>query len=90
MKVSIKQACSHYGNARTFPTYMLGEQLSGWTITGEIHEDYYAWVNYFEATHPTFGWIKGDYEDIIHAESKKAYEHFVKNHPPELWDYSDI
>jgi hypothetical protein len=90
MKVSIKQTDFSHGSARTLRTCMLGEQLSGWTITGVIHEDYYTWVNYFEATHPTFGWIKGDYEDVIHAKSKKAYDHFIKNHPPELWDYADI
>lgn len=63
---------------------------SGWEITGKICEDYYHWVNDFEAKHEKYGWIKGNFEDIVTASSKKAYEHFIKNHPYREWDYWDI
>jgi hypothetical protein len=46
-------------SASTIPPSELGKNSSGWTITGKIHEDYYEWVNYFEATHPDYGWVKG-------------------------------
>lgn len=63
---------------------------TGWTIEGEIHEDYYTWVNEFKATHPDFGLVWGDFEKSVMAYSQEGYEHFLKNHPPESWDYYDI
>jgi hypothetical protein len=63
---------------------------SGWTITGEIHEDYYEWVNDFEATHPTFGKVWGNFESVVHADSEEGFAHFWKNHEPTAWDYMDI
>ena len=91
MPVVIKQVVPNFTSAaRTLRPEHLGEQPSGWTITGEIHEDYYEWVNYFDATHPTLGWVRGDYESEIEASSMKAYTHFINNHPPEEWDYHDI
>lgn len=68
----------------------LGTNPSGWTISGEVVKDYFEWVNYFEATHPYFGKVWGDYEDVIYADSKEAFEHFYANHPPNVWDYYDI
>lgn len=77
--------------ARTLPVECIGyNKESGWTITGKICQDYYSWVNYFEATHPTYGWIRGDFEKEIIAKSKKAYDHFIKFHHTEEWDYWDI
>lgn len=78
------------GDARTLGPSDLKTNSSGWEIEGEVHEDYYKWVNHFVAYHPEYGIVKGDYEDCIEAESKEAYEHFVKNHPPQIWDYGDI
>lgn len=63
---------------------------SGWTIKGEVIEDYFTWVNYFEATHPKFGWVKGNFESEVTAKSKAAFDHFWKNHEPYAWDYGDI
>lgn len=63
---------------------------SGWTIHGEIHDDYCQWVNDFEASHPTLGWVKGNFETIVEAKSRKGYDHFIAHHPPETWDYADI
>lgn len=63
---------------------------SGWTIEGEVHEDWYEWVNFFTATHPVYGKIEGDFEDTVTAETHEAFEHFYKHHPPTEWDYWDI
>lgn len=76
--------------ALTLNTSVLGENESGWKIEGHIHEDYYEWVNDFQATHPYFGKVWGDFEDEVHADSEEAFEHFYRHHPPELWDYWDI
>ena len=63
---------------------------SGWTITGELHEDYYVWVNDFTATHPELGRVEGNFEGEVMATSEEAFAHFWKNHEPTAWDYMDI
>lgn len=68
----------------------LGENDSGWTIAGEILEDYFEWVREFEATHPDFGRVWGDFQIEVYADSQEAFEHFYENHPPDEWDYWDI
>ena len=68
----------------------LGENASGWVISGEIHEDYYEWVNEFEAIHPDLGRVWGNFENVVYADSQEAFEHFYKNHTPSEWDYWDI
>lgn len=62
----------------------------GWTISGYVTEDYYYWVNDFEAIHPVFGRVWGDFESTVFADSEAAYDLFVCNHSPEEWDYWDI
>lgn len=62
----------------------------GWTISGTICEDYYTWVNDFEATHADLGFVKGNFESQVEASSQEAYEHFIERHPPYEWDYYDI
>lgn len=62
----------------------------GWTISGCVHEDWYYWVNDFEAHHPVFGRVWGDFESEVFADSELAYVLFVENHSPEVWDYADI
>ena len=79
-----------YYTAYTLDPTELGLQPSGWTITGEVHEDYYEWVNAFEATHPVFGRVWGDYEDVVNADSEEGFNNFYRNHPPTEWDYADI
>jgi len=76
--------------ALTLDTSVLGVNDSGWTVTGEIHEDYFEWVNEFEAHHPDFGRVWGDFENEVYADSKEAFEHFYENHSPCEWDYWDI
>lgn len=78
------------GGARTLSPGQLGLNESGWTIDGEIHKDYYQWVNEFSATHPEYGRVWGDYESVVYADSEVAFNHFVKHHPPDEWSYLDI
>jgi hypothetical protein len=62
----------------------------GWTISGVVVEDYYYWVNVFEASHPVLGRVWGDFETIVCADSEEGYNAFVSAHGPEHWDYYDI
>jgi hypothetical protein len=62
----------------------------GWTVWGRVHEDYYEWVNEFEAHHPSFGRVWGDFESEVFADSEAAYDAFFKHHAPTQWDYHDI
>lgn len=77
-------------SAFTLMPDQIGTHESGWTITGKIHEDYYAWVNDFEAIHPVFGKVWGDFENEVFADSEAGFNHFYENHPPTEWDYGDI
>jgi hypothetical protein len=62
----------------------------GWTIKGLIHEDYYYWVNEFEAIHPVFGKVWGDFEHTVFADSEEGFQDFFNKHKPHEWDYQDI
>ncbi len=64
--------------------------VDGWTISGAIHEDYYYWVNDFEAHHPRFGRVWGNFEDVVYADSEEAFDAFRASHEPQSWDYYDI
>lgn len=76
--------------AKTLEAGYIGEH-DGWIITGEIHEDYYEWVNSFEAYKiGTNEFVRGDFENIVEASSKEAYDEFVEKFPPVDWDYWDI
>lgn len=66
------------------------EHTSGWTIQGEVHKDYFEWVNFFDARHPVYGHVYGNFEKEVRADSEEAFQHFYKNHPPEAWNYGDI
>ena len=70
--------------------YSRTHESSGWTISGMLKEDWYAWVNEFEATHPQYGKVWGDFEDSVEASSEAAFAHFYEHHEPEAWDYGDI
>lgn len=83
--------------ALTLPSKAVGHEPhvwkihpSGWAIRGEIKEDWSTWVNEFEAVHPQFGQVWGDFENKVYAYSEEGFNHFFDNHPPEVWDYSDI
>jgi hypothetical protein len=77
-------------DAHTLDPEDLGPNESGWTISGDICEDYYTWVNDFEATHEKLGEVWGDFEDVVYATTKAALDHFLGHHPPSQWDYWDI
>jgi hypothetical protein len=62
----------------------------GWTISGKIKEDWYYWVNDFEANHPVFGRVWGNFESTVFADSEEAYDAFCAAHSPFEWDYGDI
>lgn len=62
----------------------------GWTIIGEIHEDYYEWVNEFIAIHPKYGKVWGDFEDKVFADNIDGLNNFYTTHTPDDWDYGDI
>jgi hypothetical protein len=62
----------------------------GWTIKGVIWEDYYTWVNAFEAVHPIFGKVWGDFEKEVFADTEEGFNDFYSKHTPEAWDYGDI
>ena len=77
--------------ARTLQPEDLGfHAKSGWTIEGDIHEDWYEWVNEFKATHIVYGTIEGDFESEVTCENQEALDHFLANHPFNEWDYYDI
>lgn len=63
---------------------------SGWTISGKVQEDYYEWVNDFEASHPVYGRVWGNFEKTVYADSEEGFDHFWSNHTPFAWDYMDI
>jgi len=77
-------------DASTVYVHDLGENTSGWTIEGEVQEDYYEWVNDFQAVHPELGLVWGNYEEVVYATSQEAFDHFVEHHPSNDWDYWDI
>lgn len=76
--------------ARTLSAHCVGENKSGWLIRADVHEDYYKWVNYFEAFHMDYGVVYGDFEEGVYASTEEALEQFFKDHPFEDWDYWDI
>lgn len=78
------------GGALTLDHNDIGTNNSGWTITGKINKDHFIWVNNFSATHPTLGFVKGDFEDEVTASSEEAFKHFYEHHTPMAWDYMDI
>jgi hypothetical protein len=62
----------------------------GWTISGKVWENYFTWVNDFEAHHPTLGRVWGNFEGEVHADSEEAFQDFYAKHPPYAWDYMAI
>lgn len=85
---------AHYGmynnDANTLHPTDIGTHKDGWTIEGEIHEDYYQWVNDFTAHHLVYGRVWGDFEHVVYADSEDGFNHFIEHHPPEEWNYWDI
>ena len=63
---------------------------SGWTISGDLHNEFYVWIEKFKACHPKYGRVFGNFEKIVEADSEEGFKHFWKYHPPEAWDYGDV
>lgn len=78
----------HYVNTLC-PSY-IGQNESGWLIKSVVHEDYYKWGNEFEASHPVYGKLYGNFETIVYGDSEEGFNHFIQHHPPSEWDYWDI
>lgn len=78
----------HY--ARTLCADCVGQNSSGWFVRADIQEDWYKWVNYFEAFHPDYGLVFGDFEQGVFASCERTLEQFIADHPYEDWDYWDI
>jgi hypothetical protein len=68
------------------------DEVSGWTVVAEVHEDYYKWVNHFEASHLVYGKVVGDLESLVEASTEAAYNNFIESYGSciENWDYHDI
>ena len=54
---------------------------NGWKISGEIHEDYFVWVNEFSAEHPEYGKVWGDFESKVYADTPESLRVFIKEFP---------
>jgi hypothetical protein len=89
---SIHQPFGMESSACTLSPNVLSIFIDDWTVTGEVHEDYFEWINEFEATHPKYGWVRGDFEKTVYASSQKAYTEFTSHeeYHPKHWDYADI
>lgn len=81
---------SQIADDKSNPGYYVKKHPSGWTIGGCLVEDCFTWVNVFVAHHPTLGYVSGDFEREVWADSEEAFEHFYKHHTPISWDYGDI
>ena len=79
----------YYNSAYTLNTDVIGSHSNGWIIKADVVEDYYEWVNYFEAKKGN-NWVYGDFESEVKASSYAALGDFLDNFKPEEWDYQDI
>ena len=62
----------------------------GWTISGVVSEAFYCWVSEFEATHPIYGRVAGNFEEEVYADSEEGFDNFMEHHAPKAWDYENI
>jgi len=83
----VERACS---SARTLEPSPGFDESTGWTVIGEVHEDYYKWINDFEAYKGKECYVKGDFENIIETSSLKALDVFLSHYTVNEWDYYDI
>lgn len=77
---------------RELPTHELCKRkhADGWVIQGYIQEIYYTWVNRFDARHPKFGRVWGDFDNLVYFDKREGLEDFIRKHRPYMWDYFDI
>lgn len=85
--LSADEVCDNHDSQTGLSSRTHGDQ---WSISGVIKEDRFYWVNDFEASHPVFGRVWGNFEATVFADSKKAYLAFRAAHSPQAWYYEDI
>lgn len=81
-----RETSSYYNENKTCAR----KNSSGWAISAKIEADYYVWIEDFTAYHPTYGKIEAKLREYIDVESEEAYQHFIENHPLEIFCYGDI
>lgn len=64
--------------------------FDGWIIKGEICEDYYYWINEFEVFYFVYGWVWGNFEEIVYVDLELGYKVFYDVYKFMYWDYYDI
>ena len=98
--LSIKEIIENYSedNGDDCETGMYERtHFDGWVIRGLVTEDYFYWVDYFEAVHPFYGrvWCSDSDSGIIgqnitiHADSEDGYKAFCESHSFTRWDSDD-
>lgn len=85
-----KYSTTTHHEARTLDPEILGNNDSEWIVRGGVITDHWSWINDFEAFHPDYGLVVGDFEEDIMYSSEKALAHFLKYHCFTEWDYRDI
>ena len=88
--ITLSHSDVYAGADGEFSGYSERTHSDGWTIKGLVIEDYYLWVNEFEATHEVFGRVWGNFDSCVYADSEEGYQNFIKTHPYTVWDYWDI
>lgn len=68
---------------------VLPVEVDGWVIDGELHCDYFCWIEEFKATKGDMV-VEGDANDTIHATSKEAYDLFMEEIGLSTFDTYDI
>jgi hypothetical protein len=66
---------------------------NGWTISGQIVEDWVSWVPFITAFHKIYGIIYGDFSEeiiVVSDNPDKALFHFLDNNIPLVWTSWDI
>ncbi len=79
-----------YAGSGEYVGFSERQHADGWLIKGDVCEDYYLWVNKFDAVHEVFGRVWGNFEVCVYADSEEGYQDFLKHHPYHVWDYYDI
>jgi len=66
---------------------------NGWTISGQIVEDWVSWVPFITASHKIYGIIYGDFSEeiiVVSDNPDKGLFHFLDNNIPLVWTSWDI
>lgn len=66
---------------------------NGWTISGQIVEDYVSWVPFITAFHKNYGIIYGDFSEeiiVVSNNPDKTLFNFLDNNMPLVWTSWDI